>query len=386
MTTKNLIFDVYYAIIGSEIRTSVTTETSPNGVFFTSIPGGREYPISADHRYGRSNLPVPILPIGNLLERGNEMEKQNLPQVAAEQGLSKIGYTPTVEIHNKIPTTSNPNSLDKCESNRYDDSTKNTSGYRTRRGEFSTFTADENRKYTNIGQPLVGLVESATCSNSGGNTKTQGLTMTENIGVLKIEPTPIVEINNKIPTTTSVKIAEFFGKEHKNVLRDIKKLKENPYDPTKGRCVLTPRAEFINKNIRRSYYYDRQGKRQFQWRLTRDGFILLAMGFTGPKALDFKIAYINAFNEMERKLNQPTLPVPAPAQNTQITTTETPRPRRDVYIGGVTVYDRMELIAAAAKFLDVADDPVARGRRLSAAYDCLVMAQNLGPGAIKEVR
>ncbi len=210
----------------------------------------------------------------------------------------------------------------------------------------------------------------------------------DQLGLSKIgyTPKPIVTINNKQATATSRDIAEFFGKDHKNVLRDIKKLKENPYDPTKGVCVLSPRGEFVKKNIRPSYYYDSQGKRQFQWRLTRDGFTLLAMGFTGPKALDFKIAYIKAFNDMEAKLNQPTLPVPAPAQHTDVATTETPRPRRDVYIGGVTVYDRMELIAAAAKFLDVADDPVARGQRLSAAYDCLVMAQNLGPGAIKEVR
>lgn len=52
-------------------------------------------------------------------------------------------------------------------------------------------------------------------------------------------------------------------------------------------------------------YTDAKGESRPMYELTRDGFTLLAMGFTGKKALEFKLAYINQFNKMEQALKQP---------------------------------------------------------------------------------
>lgn len=108
-----------------------------------------------------------------------------------------------------------------------------------------------------------------------------------------IKQNDLVTINeNRQPVTTSVKIAEVFGKEHKNVIRtinniigDLRNLEDS------GRLNFEP-----------SSYINLQGKEQKQYIVTRDGFTLLAMGFTGKKALEFKIQYIAAFNAMEQAL------------------------------------------------------------------------------------
>jgi Rha family phage regulatory protein len=60
--------------------------------------------------------------------------------------------------------------------------------------------------------------------------------------------------------------------------------------------------DFTHLNFKGSYYKDASGKRNKMYKLTRDGFVFLAMGFTGKKAAQFKIAYIQAFNAMEKEL------------------------------------------------------------------------------------
>lgn len=119
-----------------------------------------------------------------------------------------------------------------------------------------------------------------------------------------IKQNDLVTINeNRQPVTTSVKIAEVFGKEHKNVIRtinniigDLRNLEDS------GRLNFEP-----------SSYINLQGKEQKQYIVTRDGFTLLAMGFTGKKALEFKIQYIAAFNAMEQALKS-QVPVPLDAK------------------------------------------------------------------------
>lgn len=59
-------------------------------------------------------------------------------------------------------------------------------------------------------------------------------------------------------------------------------------------------ADFAARNFLLSEYTDTSGKKNKQYILTRDGFTLLAMGFTGAKAMQFKVAYISAFNRMEQ--------------------------------------------------------------------------------------
>lgn len=104
--------------------------------------------------------------------------------------------------------------------------------------------------------------------------------------------------NNKV-VTTSLKIAEVFGKEHQHILRDIRELIDGV-----SKIGDTPMFE-------ETTYIHPQNKQQYpMFLMNRDGFALLAMGFTGDKALRFKMAYINAFNEMEKALKamQPKLP------------------------------------------------------------------------------
>lgn len=89
-------------------------------------------------------------------------------------------------------------------------------------------------------------------------------------------------------STTSKQVAEHFGKRHSDVMRAIKTLE----------CS----AEFSLRNFAQSEFVDERGKRRSAYRMTRDGFVFLAMGFTGPEAAQWKEAYIEAFNTMEAEL------------------------------------------------------------------------------------
>ena len=94
-------------------------------------------------------------------------------------------------------------------------------------------------------------------------------------------------VDSKVVVSSRV-VAEVFGKEHKHVMESIRNLE----------CT----EEFGRSNFRPSYYTTIQNKEVPEYLLTRDGFTILAMGFTGPKATQFKEAYINAFNRMEAEL------------------------------------------------------------------------------------
>lgn len=101
----------------------------------------------------------------------------------------------------------------------------------------------------------------------------------------------LVKVENNQIVTDSRSVAEHFGKQHKNVLQTIENLAaENP--ATK---FLFQKATFENR-----------GKQYPMYLMNRDGFSLLVMGFTGAKALEWKLKYIEAFNVMERKLKEAT--------------------------------------------------------------------------------
>ena len=100
--------------------------------------------------------------------------------------------------------------------------------------------------------------------------------------------TELVQNHGNKPVTTSLLVAEVFEKMHKNVIQDIETL-----------CVPT---DFSGLNFQPTNYTDKQGKSKKAYEITKDGFVLLAMGYTGRKAMEFKIAYINAFNAMEQTL------------------------------------------------------------------------------------
>ena len=96
------------------------------------------------------------------------------------------------------------------------------------------------------------------------------------------------------PTTTSLEVARNFGKRHDDVLKAIRNLlMELPSEPARNFAETSIEADQPNGGTRSTPAY----------RLTRDGFTLLAMGFTGKKALQFKLAYITEFNRMEAALN-----------------------------------------------------------------------------------
>lgn len=113
-----------------------------------------------------------------------------------------------------------------------------------------------------------------------------------------IKQNDLVTINeNRQPVTTSLKIAEVFGKKHKNVMQAINNIVGDLRNLEDGGRL----------NFQPTSYYDVQGREQKQYIVTRDGFTLLAMGFTGKKALEFKIQYIAAFNAMEQALKSQVL-------------------------------------------------------------------------------
>ena len=92
----------------------------------------------------------------------------------------------------------------------------------------------------------------------------------------------------EVTVVTSLDVAETFGKEHKNVLKDIRELE----------CS----EEFNRLNFEPINYVDARGRKQPMYYMTRDGFTLLVMGYTGEKAMKFKEAYIKQFNAMEKAL------------------------------------------------------------------------------------
>lgn len=103
----------------------------------------------------------------------------------------------------------------------------------------------------------------------------------------------LVKVENNQVVVSSRDIAEHFEKQHKHVLESIERLK------AENSALI---AMFYETS-----YKAGTGKSYKEYLMNRDGFSLLVMGFTGSKALDWKLKYINAFNEMENQL-KPTLP------------------------------------------------------------------------------
>ena len=90
---------------------------------------------------------------------------------------------------------------------------------------------------------------------------------------------PALEARAGQITATSLQVAEHFGKRHPDVLRAIRKLEVSEEF---SRCNFAPRD-----------YFDERGKVQPMYDITRDGFAMLAMGFTGKEAVRWKEAYIS---------------------------------------------------------------------------------------------
>ena len=102
----------------------------------------------------------------------------------------------------------------------------------------------------------------------------------------------LVIMHNQQAVTTSLILADAFEKEHKNVIRAIE---------TK---IGELKIEQSSKMFSKGEYTNSQNKRQPMYYLNRDGFTFIAMGFTGRKADEFKLKYIDAFNRMEEQIKQ----------------------------------------------------------------------------------
>ncbi|RXT16472.1 phage regulatory protein/antirepressor Ant, partial [Lacticaseibacillus chiayiensis] len=101
----------------------------------------------------------------------------------------------------------------------------------------------------------------------------------------------LIIMHDRQAVTTSLKVAESFGKNHRDVLAAIRDLMSS----AENYAVL--KKYFIYGS-----YTASNGKTNPMYYMNRDGFTLLAVGFTGKRALQFKIQYIQAFNSMETQI------------------------------------------------------------------------------------
>lgn len=100
----------------------------------------------------------------------------------------------------------------------------------------------------------------------------------------------LVIMRDRQAVTSSLQVAENFEKNHADVMRSIRNL-------TQQNCRV--KNMFVE-----DVYVNKRGQEQPMFYINRDGFSLLVMGFTGDKALQFKLKYIGAFNRMEKQLQQ----------------------------------------------------------------------------------
>ncbi|MDT2882019.1 Rha family transcriptional regulator [Lactococcus lactis] len=108
----------------------------------------------------------------------------------------------------------------------------------------------------------------------------------------------LVFTENGQVVTSSLEVARCFGKQHKHVLDTIDEKIQSAENPT---C--------FNGMLSVGNYKDSRGRFQRMYLLNRDGFVFIAMGFTGKKADEFKLKYIEAFNKMEQQLKEQNLPM-----------------------------------------------------------------------------
>ncbi|MBD3643535.1 Rha family transcriptional regulator [Alcanivorax sp.] len=113
--------------------------------------------------------------------------------------------------------------------------------------------------------------------------------------VIQLRPAECIAIQRGRPVTTSFQVAQVFGKQHKHVTEKIRKLDAPDH--------------FLTANFS-AVQYEHRGNQYEAYEMTKDGFVFLVMGFTGKKAAEFKIAYIEAFNAMEKALHPDTLTAP----------------------------------------------------------------------------
>jgi len=102
-----------------------------------------------------------------------------------------------------------------------------------------------------------------------------------------------IKVNNGEARVSSRDVAKVFVKRHDNIIRIIREMKTSD--------------DFNYLNFEAVEYKDRKGEKRPEYLMTKDGFVILVMGFTGEKAMQFKEAYIKAFNNMEKFIKNRTI-------------------------------------------------------------------------------
>ena len=111
------------------------------------------------------------------------------------------------------------------------------------------------------------------------------------MNIIKLDFNEMVTLQGNQVMTTSLKVAEYFGKRHKDVLKKIRNTINDCDNP-----------EYTQRNFAPFDFIDKNGDTQPAFNLTRNGFMLLVMGFTGKPALQIKIKYMQAFDWMAEQL------------------------------------------------------------------------------------
>lgn len=161
----------------------------------------------------------------------------------------------------------------------------------------------------------------------------------------------LVEIRNNQVVVSSRQVAEKFGKEHRHVLENIRHILD----------AENSAAKFFSED-----YVEYRGQKFPVYLMNRDGFTLLAMSFTGKEALQWKMKYIQAFNEMEKRLQS-----------------KAPTTLKEALILALEQQERGEQLRARRKYcLKVATTPqslIVRSRNLCPT--CFVQPQITGTAA-----
>jgi Rha family phage regulatory protein len=101
---------------------------------------------------------------------------------------------------------------------------------------------------------------------------------------------PLVKIENGRPMTTSMAVADYFERQHKDVLESIRNI-----------LAVVP-EDFSRRNFPPREYKDSRGHIRRSYLLSKSGFAMTALGFTGKRAIEFRLAYVQRFDEMEAEL------------------------------------------------------------------------------------
>lgn len=179
---------------------------------------------------------------------------------------------------------------------------------------------------------------------------------------------PVVNVIDGIPTVLSLNIAEVFEKEHKHVLRDIENIL----------CTLPEGREvhFIETQIERPSNLGTGVVKSKAYRLTRDGFTFLVMGYTGEKAAKFKWAYIDEFHRQQALLENNVSPQTQPERMVFAADSLAESVLRGLsgHMDAETVGDKLVTIGTVLQVVGAIQKVPASGPQLQAALNAFQLA------------